>query len=165
MKKHYQIIPRNLCVIFKKDQILLLKGRIGKRHWSNTYNALGGHIEEGEELYLSARREIYEESKIKIDEKEISLKGIIHVKTYFKEDVFMFIFTAEVQDVNLVDSNEGHLEWINIDQINNMSNIAEDIKIIVPKLKKLKKGEIISGISSYNVDKHLTKFEIKILNT
>ena len=91
MKKYYSIIPRSLSFIVKGDEVLLIKGHPKKYHWAGQYNALGGHIEHQEDIYKSAIREINEESGIKIPLKNVSLKGIIHVDTYYNENVFMFI--------------------------------------------------------------------------
>lgn len=164
MNKHTSVIPRNLCIVFKGNEVLLLKGNSKKIHWANMYNALGGHIEKGEELHFSAIRETFEESGIKISPKKMSLKGIIHVKTYFNEDVFMFIFVGKIANAKIIESREGSLKWFKISELSRIENIAEDIKVIIPLVKKMKKGKIISGVSEYNKDKKLIKFDISIFN-
>ncbi len=165
MNDYYKVIPRNLCIIINSDHVLLLNGQAEKRHWAKMYNALGGHMEQQEDIYASIAREVREESGIKIPVNKISLKGIIHVNTYFDENVLMFIFFVKVKSFKKSDSHEGKVEWIKLNEIVNIKNIAEDIKIIIPLILKLKKGEFISGISSYNSNRTLKKFDYHIAKT
>jgi 8-oxo-dGTP diphosphatase len=164
MKNTYQVIPRNLIIIFNNECVLLQKGNPDKIHWANMYNGLGGHIEANENVYSSATRELLEESGIKLKNRQIQLKGIIHVHTYFNEKAFMFIFSAEVKSQRFIDSNEGKLEWVQINKLKLINNIAEDIKTIVLQIKKLHKGQIISGTSKYNKERKLIKFSYDIVS-
>lgn len=165
MKKHYQVIPRNLCFIFRNNKVLLQKGSPNKKHWANTLNALGGHIEKGEELNFAASREINEESGLTIEPESLKLKGLIHVRTYFEEDVIMFIYMGIYKKGIVKNSNEGTLDWIEINKIKKMENIAEDLKTIIPLLTSLKNGEIISGTSKYNKKRKLINLKLNVFNT
>lgn len=160
----YQVIPRNLIFLFNQDKVLLQKGAPNKIHWAGLYNGLGGHIEAKENIYSSATRELMEESGIKLETKDIKLKGIMHVFTYFQEHVFMFIFSADINSENFIDSEEGTLEWVNINDLGKIKNIAEDIQIIVKEIRKFPEGKIMTGVSEYNKDRKLTKFEYEIVS-
>lgn len=162
MKDYYKIIPRSLCFIIKGDEVLLLKGHPNKIHWAGQYNALGGHIEFQEDIFKSSIREIKEESGITISKKNIFLKGVIHVKTYFNENVLMFIFLSKVKSSKFVNSEEGTLEWKKLKDIKNIKNIAPDIKIILSAILKMEKGCILSGISSYDKQKKLKNIKFRI---
>jgi len=155
MKKRYKIIPRSLILVTYKEYILLQKGHAKKIHWANMYNALGGHIEQDEDIHTSATRELREESGISISPKEIVLKGIIHVHTYLDERCLMFIYHTEVSSRYFEDSSEGKLEWIKRSDLKGMKNIAEDIKIFAREVPRLKMGQIIMGTSSYSSDRRL----------
>ena len=54
----YTLIPRTLIFLTRGERVLLLKGAPHKRLWANRYNGVGGHIERGEDVLTSARREL-----------------------------------------------------------------------------------------------------------
>lgn len=160
MKKRFSIIPRNLLLIYNKDSVLLQKGHSKKTHWANMYNGLGGHIEPGENVFSSAQRELQEEGGVLFRIEEMKLKAIISVKTYFDEDCYMFVFAITAPDeIQFHANEEGTLEWIKIDKLTEMENIAQDIKILAPLIQKLPEGSLLTGTSSYNTDRTLKHFD------
>ena len=163
MENRHKVIPRSLTIIFNDDKtkILLIKGQPKKNHWANTYNALGGHIEAGENIHSSALREVKEESGILLKKDQLRLAGLIHVKDYNNEFAIMFVFTAIVGDVNLKSSKEGKVEWVKVNQLKSIKTIAPDIQTLAPLCKKLENNEIFFGVSIFNTDKSLKKFEIE----
>ncbi|NTU73727.1 NUDIX domain-containing protein [Candidatus Roizmanbacteria bacterium] len=165
MKNIHTAIPRSLNIVIYKDKVLLLKGHSLKLHWANTFNCPGGHIEEGENVVESALRELYEETGINADRNQMKLKGFVHVKTYFNDSALMFIFLLRVTSVNTVDSEEGTLEWIPLNEIENMEQIAPDLKLLIPLVLNLKRGEIISGTSAYNSKRELNSLTVKTYKT
>jgi len=54
---------------------------------------------------------------------------------------------------------------VKVSDLQSIKNIADDVKIIAPLVKKIKKGQIISGISEYDRNKKLIKFDIDLYNT
>jgi len=61
-RDRYTLIPRTLIFLTRGERVLLLKGAPHKRLWADRYNGLGGHIERGEDVLTSARRELAEET-------------------------------------------------------------------------------------------------------
>ena len=75
----FQVVPRTLIFLFnEKEQVLLLKGSPNKKIWAGFYNGVGGHIEAGEDILSSARRELFEETGI--DTAELRLCGQVMVE-------------------------------------------------------------------------------------
>ena len=74
-RKRYTAIPRTLCFIIRDERVLLLRGAPTKRIWPNRYNGFGGHVERGEDLYNSAKRELEEETGYTV--LGMTLRGII----------------------------------------------------------------------------------------
>ena len=58
----YMLIPRTMIFLRRGNSYLLLKGAPTKRLWAGKYNGLGGHVEMGEDVLSSAKRELQEEA-------------------------------------------------------------------------------------------------------
>lgn len=134
----YRLIPRTLIFIFRGDEILLIKGSPQKKLWPGKYNGLGGHIEKGEDPKSAARRELLEESGLVCA--SMTLCGTIIVDTGSNPGVAIYVFRGDYQSGNLVHSNEGTLEWVNVKNIQNV-NVVEDLNTIIPRILAQEKGE------------------------
>ncbi|MGD9487279.1 MAG: NUDIX domain-containing protein [Calditrichaceae bacterium] len=101
-----------LCYIRDKDKTLMLH-RIKKDNdiHEGKWNGLGGKLEPGETPEECVIREVKEESGLDI----ISpvLKGVLTFPEFSKsEDWYVFLFVADKFTGKLMESNEGHLQWI-----------------------------------------------------
>ena len=112
-----------LCyVVDKKKNTTLMIHRVKKENdfHHGKWNGLGGKFEPGESPEECAVREIKEESGLFV--KNIKMKGFITFPLFDgKEDWYVFLFTADEFEGELIDSSEGNLEWIpneNITKIN-----------------------------------------------
>ena len=126
-----------LCYIKKNNQTLMLH-RVKKENdiHKNKWNGLGGKLIPGESPEECVKREIKEESGLNI--KTPNLKGIITFPKFDNiEDWLVFVFTANKFKGNLIDSDEGNLEWIDNSELLNL-NIWEGDKIFIPWLSKNK---------------------------
>src|SRR5512142_3513849 len=63
----YKIIPRTAIFLRSGDSYLLLKGSQAKKIWPGRYNGIGGHIDRGEDVIASAKRELLEETGLEAD--------------------------------------------------------------------------------------------------
>ena len=83
------------------------------------WNGLGGKLDPGESPEECVIREIYEESGLQI--RNPSLRGILIFPEFSAgEDWYVFVFVAEEFQGELIESDEGHLEWIDDDQLLNL---------------------------------------------
>jgi len=112
-----------LCyVIDKKNNSTLMIYRNKKEndYHEGKWNGLGGKFEPGESPEECASREIKEESGLKV--KSVNMKGFISFPLFDGvEDWYVFLFTADEFEGNLIDSPEGKLGWIpnkNLTEIN-----------------------------------------------
>ena len=132
--ERYQIIPRVLIFVTREDEVLLLKGAPTKRLWANTYNGVGGHIEKGEAVLTAAHRELLEETGLAIQ--KLKLCATVMIDTGESIGIGMFVFRGEYAGGELIESNEGSLEWIKIDAMKNYK-LVEDLPVLIPAILAL----------------------------
>jgi 8-oxo-dGTP diphosphatase len=133
----YMVVPRTLIFLTRGEKVLLLKGAQNKRLWAGLYNAIGGHIEKGEDPLSAAQRELFEETGL--FSSSLMLQGIVTVDTEVNPGVCIFIFQGESSEGELKSSKEGTLEWINSADITNIQCIP-DLPALLQKIKDQKPG-------------------------
>jgi 8-oxo-dGTP diphosphatase len=83
------------------------------------YVSLGGHVERDEDVLTCARREVYEESGLRVT--DLALRGTI-MWTGFghpRRDLLCFVFRADTfSGVPHGGNEEGDLEWVPVADIN-----------------------------------------------
>ncbi len=126
-----------LCYIRNRHQTLMLH-RIKKKNdiHQDKWNGLGGKLITGESPEECIKREVLEESGLII--KDPKLHGII---TFPKFDGFddwlVFVYSSDKFEGELIDSDEGELEWINNDVLFDL-NLWEGDKVFIPWLSQEK---------------------------
>ena len=129
------MILATLCYI-KKDGKTLMLHRIKKNNdiHANKWNGLGGKMEKGETPEDGVIREVREESGLII--KNPHPRGLLTFPEFDGEnDWYAFVFTAYKYEGNLIDSNEGRLEWIEDEQLLNLP-LWEGDRIFLPWLEE-----------------------------
>jgi 8-oxo-dGTP diphosphatase len=124
-----------LCYIMDRDKkVTLMLHRITKENdfHKGKWNGLGGKFDQSETPEECVIREIFEESGLIISSPR--LHGIITFPLFDgKDDWYVFLFTADKFKGELINSNEGHLEWIPNDRVLSL-NLWEGDKIFLPWL-------------------------------
>ncbi|MCJ7553183.1 MAG: 8-oxo-dGTP diphosphatase [Ignavibacteriaceae bacterium] len=124
-----------LCYVTDKNQTeTLMIHRVKKQndYHEGKWNGLGGKFDPGESPEECAIREIEEECGLKV--KSLTMKGFITFPLFDgKEDWYVFLFTANEFEGTLIDSPEGHLEWIPNEKLTEI-NLWEGDKIFIPWL-------------------------------
>ena len=108
-----------LCYIRKNDKFLMLhrtskKNDINKGKWIG----VGGHFEEGESPDDCLIREVKEETGYILN--SYLLRGIVTFNTPSLTE-YMFLYTSDDFSGSLIDCDEGNLEWIEINKINELN--------------------------------------------
>lgn len=130
-KNRYTLIPRTIIFVRKGDEVLLLKGADTQKIWAGKYNGLGGHIEKGEDVISSARRELYEESGITAD---LWLCGTVIVEGEI--GICLFVICGENPQGEITESKEGKAEWIKKESIAKLP-VVEDLPILLNKIDSM----------------------------
>ena len=98
------------------------------------WNGLGGKLENGESPEECVIREVYEESGLTI--KNPTLRGIMTFPKFDDiDDWLVFLYTSNEFKGNLIESEEGILNWINNNEILNL-NLWDGDKIYLAWLKQ-----------------------------
>jgi len=137
-KDRYSLIPRTLIFLTRGDSVLLLKGAPTKRLWANLYNGVGGHIEPGEDVLTSARRELGEETGLEPD--ALWLCGVVIVETGQNPGIGIYVLRGECNSGELLPSKEGALEWVPIKDLNRIQ-MVEDLPELLPHVLNMKPGD------------------------
>lgn len=100
-----------LCYIEKEDSYLMLH-RVKKDKDVNKdkWIGVGGHLEEGESPDECIVREVKEETGLTLT--NYKFRGIV---TFVLEDwgtEYMFLYTADGFEGEIIECNEGNLEWV-----------------------------------------------------
>lgn len=127
----YLLIPRTLTFLTRGESVLLLKGAPNKRLWPNQYNGVGGHVEAGEDILSSAKRELLEETGLVPD--TLWLCGTVTVDTQQSIGIGIYVYQGTCSAGEPHPSPEGNLEWVPFEQCSSLP-LVEDLEILLPKV-------------------------------
>ncbi len=113
-----------LCLIQDGSRILL-QNRI-KEDWKG-YTLPGGHVEPGESFVDAVKREMKEETGL-----DILNPRLVGIKQFpiEKGRYIVLLFKATEFTGTVVSSDEGEMEWINIDKLADV-NVVEDFHDLI----------------------------------
>ena len=128
------MILSTLCYIEKDDQYLMLhrtkkKNDINKDKWIG----IGGKFEENESPEECIIREVKEETGLHL--KSYQLRCIVTYVATNWETEYMYVFTSDDFEGNIIECNEGDLQWVNKDEVTKL-NTWEGDKIFIEKMQK-----------------------------
>ena len=86
--------------------------------YHNLYDSwawLGGHADGEQDLLAVALREVQEETGLTLT--DYRLRGLVTFLSSVWETEYMFVFTATGYEGELIECNEGDLEWIHKDRL------------------------------------------------
>ena len=135
MQDRYKVIPRTLIFLFNNAEVLLIKHNSKNKIGFGKWNGIGGHIEEDEDPFQAAFRETREETGLEILKLNLEFITIIpETSTY---GICLFIFSGHSRIKKIVESSEGQLMWIKIDELNTYP-LMDDLQMIMNLILKRK---------------------------
>jgi len=148
------------CFVNKNGKYLMLKRNQNKRIMPGVWMAPGGHREFYEGLFECARREILEETGIKINNLKVKASGVAHLKDLDLE-VFFNLLTADWESGEVKrDLEEGELVWLPPSEILKLDNLLSELSHILPHVFK-DNGNVISYKAVYEKGNEMVGFEIE----
>ena len=138
IRKRYQMVPRTLIFIEKGERLLMLSKNKSTSFGYGKINGVGGHMEQGEEPFESARREILEETGLQIQ--QLDLAAILFIDINDTPGIQVFVFKGAYASGRIQDSEEGHLEWMTRAEIEQHEAKVKDLPFLVQVIDKHQPG-------------------------
>lgn len=128
------MILSTICYIEKEGKYLMLhrtkkKNDINKEKWLG----IGGKFEDKESPEECIIREVKEETGLTLN--SVSLRGILTFINTICETEYIFVFTSNNFTGNLIECNEGDLQWVDKEKVTSL-NLWEGDKIFIEKIKE-----------------------------
>ncbi|MBM4170488.1 MAG: 8-oxo-dGTP diphosphatase [Ignavibacteria bacterium] len=122
-----------LCYVMNKNRTLMIHRTKKKNDYhEGKWNGLGGKFDSGESPEECAIREVREESGLIVEKPK--LKGFITFPMFDNvKDWYVFVFTFNEFKGELIESNEGRLDWIPNEKLIEL-NLWEGDQIFIPWL-------------------------------
>ena len=126
------MIVSTLCYLERDGQYLMLlrnkkKNDVNEGKWI----APGGKAEAGESPEECVSREVYEETGLSVH--KLRMRGILTFSSEGWEDEYIFVFTSDSFSGELIECDEGRLEWIDKKEIPSL-NLWEGDRIFLKML-------------------------------
>ncbi len=122
----------NMCMIYNKGKVVVQERTVSGK---TGFTFPGGHLELGESIVDSVIREINEETGLIISDLELcGIKNWYDVENDYRYVVFLYKtnkFTGTLRS-----SNEGEVQWIDIDELNNDNTVFKLMDMIPLFLNK-----------------------------
>ena len=127
MKKQGTIV-----YLLKNDKVLFLERHKenDNLHKQGVHIPMGGKVEKGESIEDCVKREVMEESQVKLN--SANLKGVIYFRDFGndEEDWIAYVFTSKDFTGEPKDGNEGNFIWATKDEFKNL-DLYEGDKIFL----------------------------------
>lgn len=160
IRERYSLVPRTLVFIRRGNEYLLIHKKKKNSYGFGKLNGVGGHIEKGEEPFSSARREVYEETGLSIN--ELDLCAILFIDIGKTPGIEVFVFRAELEGGQINQSDEGILEWKSLDEIRSSEQVLDDVPMLIDLCINHKVGKMPQIVKySYNDNARLRIDNIK----
>lgn len=128
--RRYTVVPRTLSFLVRGGEVLLLRVGAERGAWAGRLNGLGGHIEPGEDVLTSARREIREEAGLSPG--DLRLCGVVMIDTG-PPGIGLFVLVGSVPAQAAPQPGpEGRPEWVRLDRLD-QAPLVEDLPAILPR--------------------------------
>ena len=128
-----------LCFVKYQNKILMINRK--KPPFMGMWNALGGHQEAGESVLECAKREIYEESGIVVNDAEL-----YSISTWNYDDDLIYVYLSTLDDCFDIgkypyQSDEGIINFLDIDWVIDKNNygVVPDLRLFIDDIKKNQK--------------------------
>ena len=145
------------CFVKKDGKYLMLHRGKHKKIMPDVYMAPGGHIEFNEGLLEATRREVLEETGLKIKNLKVKVIGTAYMKDLNQELFFHFVIADYAGGKLKFTEHDGEIAWFTPSEIAKLPTLLAEIKEILPYLFD-NTDKIISYKATYEQGNIMTNF-------
>ena len=145
-----------ICVLKNNDRFLLLKRN--KEPNKDNYTPVGGKIDPFENPFNAAKREIFEETGLKVEDLEYC--GTLVETSPVEYNWICFVYRAEIDLISPPPCNEGKLEWIEFSDVLNVPTPKTDWFIY----KYMLEGKKFNFSAEYDKDLEMLSMQDDLTN-
>lgn len=131
-KNKRNIVVTLECFVKRNGKYLMLHRSKDKRIMPGVWMAPGGKREFNEGLFKAARREILEETGLKIKNLRIKATGNAYLKDLDQELYFHFVVADYAGGRLKQNPTDGKLEWLTPKEISKLDNLLSEIREVSP---------------------------------
>ncbi|MCL4363950.1 NUDIX domain-containing protein [Patescibacteria group bacterium] len=160
MMKNRKIQVTLECFIKKDDRYLLLHRHKNKKIMPGVWMAPGGRREFNEGLFTAARREVEEETGLKIKNLRLRAVGNAHLKD-LDEEFYFFMVVADYEQGELKgNADDGDFAWLTKEEVMSLDNLLAELKHVLPHILS-DDPKVISYKAVYEKGNDMSFFEIE----
>lgn len=148
LKNRYQVVARTILFIFRDGTVLLQKGSLTKKINAGLWNGLGGHIEQGEDVFSAARRELLEEAGISCN--NLQLNGTVVIDVNKTQGILLFVFSGDNIAGEINPSEEGKLEWFELGDLPSIEIVDDVPELIAHIFEAISRKKLFSLLYTYD---------------
>lgn len=146
--------------IKKNGKYLMMQRSNKKKLLPKVWMAPGGHRHYGEGLFECARREIMEETGLKIKNIKVRATGV-GILQDLNYELHFHLLTADYAGGKLRQNPiDGRLVWLTPEQILNLDNLLSELHHVLPHVLR-RDPHTISYKAVYDKGNHMTSFELE----
>ncbi|MFQ5945614.1 MAG: NUDIX domain-containing protein [Anaerolineae bacterium] len=128
----YRVVAYTVTFLEDGDEVLLLERAGDRPIWAGAVTGVGGRLEPGEDILSSARREIAEETGLRVE--RLRLRGVIHAQSVSaRPDTLLFMFGGQAPQRRVSETDEGRLLWVPKDRVADLP-LPGSIRASLPRL-------------------------------
>jgi 8-oxo-dGTP pyrophosphatase MutT (NUDIX family) len=117
-----------LCFIHDDRRVLLIHRR--RQPNAGRWDGVGGKVEAGEDPFAGCIREVREETGLVIGSPALRALWVVTARDSGQIWI-LFTFTAAVPEGELVTSDEGDVEWVSLDRLDEL-RVMPDTRLVLP---------------------------------
>lgn len=112
----------------RAGRVLLRRNSHSASRFPGLWNGLGGHVERGEDIADSARREVREEASIEIERPHLRL--VLHESALEGEEYVIFVFAARTSSGEPVAEPGSALRFVSFEEIGELCVVPDLLPIL-----------------------------------
>lgn len=148
------------CFIKKGNKYLMLHRNKDKKIMPGVWMAPGGKRDFNEGLFEATRREIREETGLKIKNLRIKATGNAYMKDIEQEVFFHFVFADYAGGSIKKDGQDGELKWVTVEEMLKLDNILAELKHVYKYIFN-NDDMVISYKCVYEKGNRMTEFRLE----